>query len=119
MNALSFFVKLSLKEALELHELVNDIQFTKNGYVKISDGKEATSEITLAKETACGLYDTWNGAGSMLEIKLEKDVVLPLKYIDSASPDGCRGYSISSIYGVCGSFWTNGGLTINAPAAAA
>jgi len=112
MNALAFFVKLSLREAIDLHEFVNNIRFTEKGYEKISD--EQDGEIILDKATACGLYDTWNGAGSMLEIQLEKDVVLPVKYIDSALPDGCRGYSISSIYGIISSFWSDGGLTINA-----
>jgi len=114
MNSLAFFVKLSLREALDLYEHVNNI------CAKESDPEKAGAEadthldgITLDKGTACGLYDAWNGAGSVLHIELEKDVVLPVKFIDSAMPDGCRGYSVSSIYGMLGSFWSDGGLKIN------
>ena len=58
------------------------------------------------KDAVCGLYDTWNGAGSVLEIDLEKDVVLPLKYVSSSLPDGGRGWSVANVYGVCSSMWT-------------
>jgi len=112
MNALAFFVKITLREAFDLHDYVNNIRLTENGYEKISDDPGEPCEITLTKDTACGLYDTWNGAGSVLDIKLEKDVVLPMKYIDSALPDGSRGCSITSIYGMSGSFWTDNSLTI-------
>ena len=63
--------------------------------------------VVLSKDTACGLYDNWSGAGSVLEIELEKDVVLPLKFISSAWPDGGRGYSVANVYGICSSFWTD------------
>jgi len=123
MNALTFFVKLSLSEALDLDELINNTGFKENGYEKSFEGTDAETgeirEIILDKGTACGLYDAWNGSGSMLEIELEKDVVLPVKYIDNAKPDGCRGYSVSGIYGMLRSFWTHGGLTINKPESAA
>ena len=36
---------------------------------------------------------------------VEKDVRLPIRYIRSALPDGCDGYSIDSVYGLCGSAW--------------
>ena len=98
MNALAFFVKLSLREALDLYELVKQ--------------NNETAVVVLDKDTPCGLYDTWNGAGSVLDIELEKDVELPVKFIDSAMPDGCRGYSVANIYGMLRSFWADGGLTI-------
>jgi hypothetical protein len=114
MNSLAFFVKLPLRDALDLHEIISNASPNESD---CADPKP--NEITLNKDIPCGLYDTWNGAGSVLEIQLEKDVVLPVKYIDSALPDGCRGYSISSIYGMLGSFWSDGGLTINAQQKAA
>jgi len=100
MNSLTFFVKMSLGEALDLHEIVKNANPT---------GQEnLPTEIILDKSTPCGLYDAWNGAGSVLEINLEKDVVLPVKFIDSAMPDGCRGYSVANIYGMLHSFWGDG-----------
>ena len=63
--------------------------------------------IIISKRAETGLYDPWNGGGSLLEIQLEKDVELPIKFIRSALPDGADGYSISSAYGLCGSAWRN------------
>ena len=37
---------------------------------------------------------------------LEKDVVLPMKYISTAWPDGGRGYGIAEVYGVSSDMWT-------------
>ena len=115
INALAFFVKLSFGEALDLYDAIKNINATED----VSDEENAMCEIVLDKNTPCGLYDSWNGAGSLLGIELEKDVVLPFKHIHSAMPDGCLGYSISSIYGMCHSFWDNGGLTIKAQSNAA
>lgn len=89
LNALSFFVKMTLEECLNLYE----------------EKKKKEKNIVINKSTPCGLYDSWSGAGSVLEIELENDVVIPLKYVDSTLPDGCRGYGINSIYGLDSSFW--------------
>jgi hypothetical protein len=86
MNALAFFVTMTLQE-----------------YIDFSDSKQS---LILGKDTSCGLYDCWNGAGGCLEIKLEKDVVIPHEYIE-AHIDGTRGYSIDEIYGMMNSFWTD------------
>lgn len=98
MNALAFFMEMTLEECLELQE-------------KIAAADQlADSYIVLSKDTRCGLYDSWSGAGSMLEIVLDIDVELPLHFISSAKPDGCRGYGVDEIYGMCRSFWGHGGI---------
>ena len=111
MAALTFFVKMTLKEAFELHGLlsVGERGRTLEEY-RAYDAKIAAREgnIIFDKGTTCGLYDPWGGSGGCLEIDVENDVVLPLKYISSALPDGCRGYGANSIYGICSSFWTDG-----------
>ena len=84
MNALAFFVKMTLKEFIDL--------------------KENPDKVILPATTNCGLYDPWNGAGSVLEIKLEKEVVIPKKFAEPHI-DGTRGYGITEIYGMCSSFW--------------
>ena len=38
--------------------------------------------------------------------RLEKDVVLPMKFISTAWPDGGRGYSVAKAFGICHSMWT-------------
>lgn len=97
MNALTFFVKMTVEQLFDLNEAMKD---------KGENGTVRKRKVTLDKSAVCGLYDNWSGAGSILEIELEKDVVLPMKYIGTALPDGGRGYSVASIYGVCSSMWT-------------
>ena len=88
LNAVTFFANMTLGECLTLNETV-----------------AVGENVLIPAGTPCGLYDPWNGAGSILEIELEKDIVLPAKNIDSILPDGIRGYSVSEIYGMCLSFW--------------
>ena len=97
MNALTFFVEMTVEQLFDLNEAMKD---------KGENGTVRKRKVTLDKSAVCGLYDNWSGAGSILEIELEKDVVLPMKYIGTALPDGGRGYSVASIYGVCSSMWT-------------
>ena len=110
MNALTFLVSMTLREVLDLHEdtqRVGVLALEPVGGDEESDkGIYANGYITIHKNTTCGLVDFWNGAGSILEIKLERDVVLPLALIDSVQPDGCRGFGVMSVYGLCSSFWT-------------
>ena len=99
MNALTFFVTMTVEECFDLLETVNN---------KENAGKT----MIISKDIPCGLYDPWNGAGSILEIELEKDVALPMEYVDSAYPDGCRGYGVDDIYGMTYSFWGNSNIKI-------
>lgn len=84
MNALAFFVEMTLGEYL--------------------DYLEDPTDITVSEKTNCGLYDPWNGAGGPLDIELEKPVTIPAKYVEMTI-DGGRGYGVDSIYGICDSFW--------------
>lgn len=85
MNALTFLTRMRLEDAIDIINLKSDVMISKN--------------------TTCGLYDPWQGAGGLFEIKLEKDVMIPWNIIDSVQVDGYRGYSIKDIYGVDEEFW--------------
>lgn len=91
MNALVFFVKMTLGEYL--------------------DYRENPSDITVKANTNCGLVDFWSGAGSILEIELEKAVTIPEKYVQ-IHVDGARGYGVDNIYGMMSSFWNNNALVV-------
>ena len=52
---------------------------------------------------------------SLLDIQLEKDVRIPIRFIRSALPDGGDGYSIDSVYGMCGSAWRDTVKKIHVP----
>jgi len=110
MNALTFFVEMTVEQVLDLQEAMKENKKSdpplKPGAYRCIWDRKGKRKIVLDKSAVCGLYDTWNGAGSLLEIELEKDVVLPMKFISTAWPDGGRGYSVANAYGICHSMWT-------------
>lgn len=95
MNAFTFFVKMDMEDFIKLYE---------GNY----------SSITLKAGTPCGLADFWYGAGSLLEVDLDKPVTLPKgtfnAVIDKANP---YGYSVAEIYGMLSSFWKSNAVKIN------
>lgn len=104
MPCLTFMVEMTVEECFALQERI------KKSRTNDDNRYDATTRpnvgyITLAKNTECGLYDPWQGGGSVLEIQLEKDVNLPIRYIRSALPDGCDGYQIADCYGLSKDFW--------------
>ena len=114
MSTVTFLVELTLEQLIELNRLIR-LQ-DRDGIHYDSRKNPYCGYVILDKNTETGLYDPWNGGGSVFEIQLERDVRLPVKYIRSALPDGGDGYSIGSVYGMCGSAWTRGGVkSIHAP----
>lgn len=95
MNAFTFFVKMDMEDFIKLYE---------GNY----------SSITLKAGTPCGLVDFWYGAGSLLEVDLDKPVTLPKgtfnAVVDEANP---YGYSVEQIYGMLSSFWKSNAVQIN------
>lgn len=108
MSTVTFLTKMTFRQLTAVNEAINwrDKQGT------FYDARKAPQcgYIVLGKETMCGLYDPWAGGGSVLEVELERDVRIPIKYIRCALPDGGlwgNEYSIGSVYGLCGSAWRN------------
>ena len=104
MNTLTFMVKMSLEEYFHLTDAIVKERERNKSYTM--NGRKGRGWILLDKTTTTGLYDPWNGGGSLLEIHLDKDVRLPIRCIETAKHDGCRGYSIREIYCCCTSLWT-------------
>ncbi len=114
MQILTFLVEMTLEDLIKLNELIG-LQY-RNGYYYDSKKNPYCGYIVLDQKTTTGLYDPWSGGGSLFEIKLEKDVRLPIRFIRSALPDGGDGHSVDSVYGMVGSVWQRGGVkTIHAP----
>ena len=114
MATMAFLVRITLEELIEINKLVNlqDV----NGHKYDATKNPYCGYIVLDKGVMAGLYDPWSGGGSILEIELDKDVKLPIKYIRSALPDGEDGYSIEGVYGMSGSAWKRNMVkTIHAP----
>lgn len=92
-EALTFCVKMTLGQAIILKEKMKS---NPNG------------SIVLNKNVTCGLFDPWQGGGSVLEIACEKDVEIPFEsiwkfYIDERRSN--RYDSIHNVYGTTDAFW--------------
>lgn len=87
LSAFVFCVKATLREVLAWNTEKTDIRISKN--IK-----------------TCGLYDYWYGAGSNLEIHLEKDIVIPKEKVFRFAPDFYYDYSIENCYGMTDEAWT-------------
>ena len=92
-EALTFCVKMTLGQAIALKE---QMESNPNG------------SIVIDKKAECGLFDPWQGGGSVLEIACEKDVEIPFEniwkfYIDARRSN--RYDSIHNVYGTDSSLW--------------
>ncbi len=103
MSVLTFLARMPLEDLLRLNELVKLTE--QNGVCYDTTELPYCGYIIIDKKAECGLFDPWSGCGSVLEIELEKDVRLPVRFIRSALPDGCDGYAISEVYGTNSSIW--------------
>ena len=94
-EVLTFCVKMTLGQAIELKEKMKE---NHNG------------SIVLDKRATCGLFNLWDGSGSILDISCEKDVEIPFEniwkfYVDKRRSN--RYDSIHNVYGTDDSFWKN------------
>lgn len=92
-EALTFCVKMTLGRAINLKEKMKS---NPNG------------SIVLDKNVTCGLFNPWDGSGSILDISCEKDVEIPFEniwkfYIDEKRSN--RYDSIHNVYGATDAFW--------------
>lgn len=92
-EALTFCVKMTLGQAIDLKEKMKE---NPNG------------SIVLDKNVTCGLFNPWDGSGSILDISCEKDVEIPFNniwkfYIDESRSN--RYDSIHNVYGTDSSLW--------------
>ena len=106
MATLTFLVNMPLFDYFDLREAMDAEKELNNSYVL--EDRKGKGTITISKDTMCGLFDVWSGGGSLLEIELDKDVVLPIKCIWQAEIETGKseyGYSVDSVYGLVGSAW--------------
>lgn len=97
-NQLCFLVEMTLEQAMLIHAAVQWGRRTGrwNGYV------------VLDRRGRAGFFDCWRGSGSSMELALERDVKLPIKYIVSALPDAVQDrYSVYTVY-ENNRMWKNG-----------
>ena len=104
INELVFCVKMTVRQFCDLRDAIAvESDLNKSYYPKERKGR---GHIVLTKDSTCGLIDEWQGSGSLLEIALEKDIRLPIRYIARVVYDGAVKYGIKEIYGVSDSLWS-------------
>lgn len=106
MATLTFLVNMKLFDYFELREAMESEKELNDSYYL--EDRKGKGTITISKDTTCGLFDVWSGGGSVLEIELDKDVVLPIKCIWKAEIETGKseyGYSVDNVYGLVGSAW--------------
>lgn len=106
MSTLTFLVRMDLFELFELHKAIKAEEPLADKYDPRKS--KGTGYIVISKDTMCGLFDPWYGGGSVLEIELDKDVKLPIKYIWKANVEkngGSWNYGIDEVYGLIDSCW--------------
>lgn len=108
MSTLTFLLKMNLFEYFNLREAI-DLEKPLNDFYDVKKRK-GNGYLIISKDTECGLFDSWNGSGSVLEIESDKDVILPIKYIYDACVDGAktRGYDVNEVYGLIDGCWKRG-----------
>lgn len=75
---------------------------------EFADMMKSDSKITMPTDTMCGIFSPDNGAGSVLEIALEKPLVFSNKDIYDIQIEGVKpdyGYLLDSVYGLVHSCW--------------
>lgn len=105
MNALTFLVKMPLQDAIRIAEIIGEEEICNSSYY--ADERTGKSSVTLDKDVRCGLFDEWNGAGSVLEVEPHKDVEIPIKYIYKFTPDNALNYGVMRVYGADMSFYSD------------
>lgn len=89
----------------------------------VTDTLKEDKSITFSENTTIGLYDEWNGSGSVLGIELEKPATFSIDMIRNVQIEvhgkdkNNRGYTVDDVYGMSSSAYTDGKATIsNEPA---
>lgn len=105
MGTVTFLVSMPLFDLFALKKAIKSEEKLNKFYTP--EPRKGVGYIILDKTVMCGLYDPWQGGGSVLEIELDKDVKLPIKYIFSVGVDGTKeyGYDIGDVYGLCSDAW--------------
>lgn len=106
LGTLTFLVNMPLFDYFKLREAMKAEEELNDSYTY--ENRKGTGTITISKDTMCGLFNSWTGSGSCLDIELDKDVVLPIKAIFTAEIETGKseyGYSVDSVYGFVGSVW--------------
>ena len=115
MNCLTFLVRMTLRDLIKLNRQIK-LAHPNGETIYNIHARPDVGTVKISKKAECGLFDPWNGAGSVLEIELEKDIELPIKFIRSCYPDCHFKWGINSVYGGIPGAWKDVVGEIKVPA---
>lgn len=100
------FEQSCYNELLNCTTSINQLVFLRQMTLEeLIEWKREKTPVTIPKSTTCGLFDAWNGAGSLLGIELARDFRLPAKFIEDIIPDDSLRYGIKNVYGTDETLW--------------
>lgn len=94
-----------------MSELAALVRMDGNQMLVFLDAIERSEDsLVLPKDYATlGVFNQWSGCGGTLDIRLERDAVLPLSMVREFNIEGQRevpgSYTVDSVYGLVGSMW--------------
>lgn len=94
-----------------MSELAALVRMDGNQMLDFLDAIErGTDSLVLPKDYATiGVFNQWSGCGGTLDIRLERDAVLPLSMVREFNIEGQRevsgSHTVDSVYGLVGSMW--------------
>lgn len=118
------FVKSVVNEiannANEMTELTALVELNGESIAEFCDMlAKGKNYLSFDKDVEIGLFNEWNGGGSLLEIALEKPFVVPIDIVRGVQIEGVKqhySYSVDNVYGLIGSCWKDClSYTNNAP----
>jgi len=112
------------KEYVQYEDLVSEMANTTSGcnrltfvgLFNVGSLENYKGKITFPKGNCVGFFDSWNGAGSMIEMELLRPLTIDFNKAQygeteydsfNAYLDNTKSYSIDSVYGVTSKFWGN------------
>ena len=115
LNCLAFPVRMKMKGLILLNRL---IRMQGSGDAELDpDKRPDCGTVRLSRKVKAGLFDEFNGAGSLLGLILEKDIDIPIRYIAECLPDINRpgSFSLGCVFDMAGSAWKRAVLGITPP----
>ena len=107
---LVFLVKMKLDDLFTLNKMMK-MQEPEGKHIFDARERPDCGKLVIGKECTCGLFDPFDGGGSVLEIQLENEVALPIRFVRCAYPDKVTPrrmpgrWSISDVYAMSASAW--------------
>lgn len=120
MGSLTVLAELKGEQILPiLDKLARGISIGNNNKITVNDDFSETPCLEFSEDTMLGIFNPWDGAGSVLEIALAKPFIVPISLIEDVQFEGVRsrtsvnyGYTVDDVYGLIGSCWSDGSVKI-------